>query len=261
MRGPTFQAIVVVDIESFSRRPNPVQRELRTAMYSVVRTALEEAGLDPDQVAQEDRGDGIIVLDPSASVLLLAGRFVRELAQGLREKSKMASEVAQMRFRVALHQGLCEQDDQGWVGAAINKAARLVDAAALRASLVCADRADLAFIVSDEVYDGVIRHDYRSVDSSTFGRVVLDVKELRGEPAWIQVPGYSYPPGLPEPSAATEDDVEAAASAAGSSGAAAATSGEPAPAGQSGGFAFHNSEVHVKGDQFTGPKIVHRGGR
>ena len=54
----------------------------------------------------------------------------------------------------------------------------------------------LAFIVSDEIYRGIIRHEYRFIDASTFRPVRLSRKEL-DTTAWVHVPGYPAPPGLP----------------------------------------------------------------
>lgn len=253
MPDPAFHAVALVDVEGFGARPNPVQRQVRADLYEVVRTALAEAGLDPARIDQEDRGDGILMIDPDVSVLKLAGRFVRELGDGLREKARTSAPIAQIRLRVAVHQGMCEYDGEGWVGAAVNTTARLVDAPQLKAALAAADRAHLALIVSGQVFDDVIKHDYRSVDSSTFERVTIDAKELRGEPAWIQVPGYTYPPGVtpaPEPSPAPKPP------------------GPPRETKKSkrkdratqSGIIFNNSTVDVRGD-IVGEKHVNGGSR
>lgn len=249
MSEPAFQAILIVDIEDFGRRAHPVQRELRQAMYQVVRTALTDAGLDPEQIHQEDRGDGIVMIDPAAQTLRLAGPFVRALDDALQEKARMTSAEATMRLRVALHHGICERDETGWVGDPINKTARLVDVPDLKNTLKAADEARMVLIVSDEVYDGVIRHDYRSIDSSAFGRIVFDAKELRDEAAWIYVPGRSYPPVLPVERAEKAERAEKVRKP------------EAASTGQSGGFQFNNSDVRVKGDMAAGIKIVKRGRR
>ncbi|RAO45251.1 hypothetical protein GAR06_03442 [Micromonospora saelicesensis] len=249
MAEPAFHTVALVDIEGFGDRPNPVQRQVRADLYEVVRAALSRAGLDPARIDQEDRGDGILMVDPDVSVLEFAGRFVRELDDGLREKARTSSTIARIRLRLAVHHGMCEHDGEGWVGAAVNTTARLVDAPPLKAALAAADRANLGLIVSRQVFDEVIRHDYRSVDSSTFERVVIDAKELRGETAWIQVPGYSYPPGV-------------------------AAMPTPAPSGtgpkkpkprkktaKSGFFFKGNTKIRVEGDQFVGDKFVNGGGQ
>ncbi|MEV6692793.1 hypothetical protein AB0M35_15110 [Micromonospora sp. NPDC051196] len=245
MPEPAFHAVALVDIEGFGSRPNPVQRQVRADLYQVVRTALTEAGFDPTRIDQEDRGDGILLIDPDVAVLKLAGRFVQELVNGLREKARTSSEIARIRLRVAVHHGMCEHDGEGWVGTAVNTTARLVDAPPLKAALAAADGANLALIVSRQAFDDVIRHDYRSVDSSTFERVAIDAKELRGETAWIQVPGFTYPPGVtaPPPPSSTGTDARP-------------TSKPRESAGQS-GFVFNGStEITVQGDQFVGNKTV-----
>ncbi|MEV4638074.1 hypothetical protein AB0J80_12055 [Actinoplanes sp. NPDC049548] len=239
---PAVVAIALVDVEGFGKRTNPVQRQVRADLYEVVRTALTEAGLDPARIAQEDRGDGILMIDPDASVLRLAGRFVRELDDGLREKARTSAPVARIRLRVAVHLGLAEWDGEGWVGADVNTTARLVDEPQLKAALAAAERANLALIVSGRVFDGVIRHDYRSVDSSTFERVTIDAKELRDEPAWIQVPGYAYPPGV---TPAAEPEAEKPKS--------------EKRARQS-GIIFNDSTIDVRGD-LVNKKVVKGGGR
>lgn len=246
MADPAFHAVALVDVEGFGGRPNPVQRQVRDDLYEVVRTALTEAGLDPARIDQEDRGDGILMIDPDVSVLRLAGKFVRELDDGLREKARTSALIARIRLRVAVHQGMCEHDGEGWVGKAVNTTARLVDAAPLKAALVAADRANLALIVSRQVFDDVIRHDYRSVDSSTFERVALNgpqAKELEGETAWIHVPGYTYPPGV-RPAPATAPPPR--------------TPGKPKrekKRSAAGGITFYDSKV--KGDVVQGDKNVY----
>ena len=197
MPDPTFHFIVVVDIEGFGKRTIPFQESLQEAMYAVVRNAFSDVDRDWSSVVRLDRGDGIIMLIPvtSANSVTLAGRFVDALDEGLREKARMHSAEHRMRLRVALHQGNCQRTGNGWIGEAINTAARLVDAPPLRAALTSADDAVLAFIVSDEIYRGVIRHGYRHIEPAAFAPIAIDVKELH-ERAWIQVPGYPFPPGV-----------------------------------------------------------------
>ncbi|MGC4807039.1 hypothetical protein [Micromonospora sp. DT233] len=266
MPVPTPHAIVVVDIEGFGRRSNPMQASLRTAMYEVVQNAFADVNLSWGDVFPQDRGDGILMLVPaSVSTVVLAGDLVRALDAGLREKARIFTQAHAMRFRVALHQGLCQPDGKGWVGEAINTASRLVDAQPLRLALAAAPRATLAFVVSDEIHRSVIRHDYRFIDSSTFASTRIDMKELRGERVWIQVPGYPHPPGLPdeepEPDRPVDGDGDDGDDGDGDDGddgddgpGSAPLPGPdqpppPAPPGQSGGINIHNSDVRVRGNQ------------
>lgn len=198
MAAPTTHFIVVIDIEGFSQRSDPVQRSLRHAMYQVLTTAVEDAHLAWEDFQPQDRGDGVLmIVGTHVSPVTLAGEFVRALDVGLAEKAAMYSADHQMRFRVALHQGLAIPDDEGWSGDAINTAFRLVDAQPLRDTLSAAGRAQLALIVSDSFYQSVIHPGHRSIDRSTFVQVKLTNKNLVDFVAWIRVPGYPSPPKLP----------------------------------------------------------------
>ena len=57
------RAIVALDIERSTSRPDPVKAELRTMLYELFDTALHSAGIYPchrDQFI--DRGDGLLAL-------------------------------------------------------------------------------------------------------------------------------------------------------------------------------------------------------
>lgn len=242
--------VMVLDIEGFSARSNPVQQSLRRAMYEVLHQAVEQAGLPADAVFTEDRGDGVLVLvQPDVSPILLAGQLLRALDDCLREKAVVFSEAHAMRFRVALHQGLVSRDVQGWSGDAVNYTFRLVDAQPLREVLATASRAKLAFIVSDELYQAVIRHEYRTIDPASYLPIVSEAKhglELRG---WITVPGYPAPPGL-----RAGPGVADGARAAGG-GLAPADPTRPPSEGPARSVVFHAGQVH--GDQVAGDKNVY----
>lgn len=198
--------ILVLDVESFSKRTDPVQRSVRAAMYDVLDEALAHADVEPSDVVAEDRGDGVLMLISSAvPPVKLAGGLIRALNDGLAEKAVMHSAAHALRFRVALHQGLATPDERGWSGDAVNMACRLVDAQPLRDVLKAASEAHLAFITSDEVYQSVIRHGYRTVDPAAYRPLRFGIKggsELTG---WVMVPGLSAPPGLREAATLGDD--------------------------------------------------------
>jgi class 3 adenylate cyclase len=189
--------ILVLDIEGFSIRTDPVQRTLRRAMYEVARAAVTDAYLSWEGFLRQDRGDGIIMLFPSGvSPVTLAGDLIRTLNARLAEMATVPDAQHRMRFRVALHHGLANKDAEGWSGNAVNTACRLVDAQPLRDALKAAPDAHLALIVSDVFHQAVIRPGHRSTDGATFAPVRVDVKELIAYRSWIRVPGYPAPPRL-----------------------------------------------------------------
>jgi class 3 adenylate cyclase len=194
----TIYWILIVDIENFSRRSYPVQGALRVGMYEVVKGAIADAGLDVKDFNFQDRGDGILMLvSPTVPPATLVGEMIVALDARLAEKANLFNDAHGLRLRVALHLGLANPDQWGWVGEAVNTAFRLVDAEPLREVLRRATDANMALIVSDETYHAVIKHGFRSIDAGAFGRLSLNAKNLTGLTAWIQVPGHAAPPGLP----------------------------------------------------------------
>ncbi|MGP4002736.1 hypothetical protein [Streptomyces sp. 8N706] len=194
----TLYWIMVLDIESFSTRTDPIQKSLRAAMYEVLREALAQADLPERDIVVADRGDGVLMLvPPTVSPVRLAGALIRAFDDGLGQKAAIFSAAHAMRFRIALHQGLAAPDGQGWSGDAVNAACRLVDAQPLREVLKAAESAHLAFIVSDEVYRGVIRHGHRTIDPAAYLPLTFEAKGGVDFRSWVYVPGYSAPPGLP----------------------------------------------------------------
>ncbi|MFD3308182.1 hypothetical protein [Streptomyces sp. NPDC058694] len=194
-------SIVVVDIEKFGSRSNPVQLWLRERLYELVEEALDVTGVDRHAApAPSDRGDGFFWLLPgSVDKVDLTGRFVDLMHDGLRAHARTASAEGAMRLRVALHSGDVARDVRGWQGEELNSACRLVDIAPLRTALAEATRSGLALAVSDDWYRRVVRQDHPGVERAAFRRVPFDAKEIQGEFAWIRVPGYEVPPGAPTP--------------------------------------------------------------
>ena len=91
--------------------------------------------------------------------------------------------MAQIRLRLAAHIGECHHDRYGLAGAAINQLFRMLDAPALRDAVRIAD-SELALLISDYLYDSVIRGRASMVDPAVFRPVSVQVKQFRGR-AWL----------------------------------------------------------------------------
>ena len=126
--------------------------------------------------------------------VLLLDPFIPNLATALRTHRKTAAPAARLRLRVAVHMGLLHHDG-GWAGEPLVHCARLLDSAPLRRVLDTADNADMAVIVSQEVYDTVVRHGY-GLDPDACHRATVQEKETTTT-AWVHVPGRGTCPSLP----------------------------------------------------------------
>jgi hypothetical protein len=193
---PISSMIVILDIERFGERPEVVARELRTSMYQIVRQALDDAHVDTTAAAFQDNGDGALILLPHAGPVELTGAFVRELESLVRQRARSRTPEYRMRLRVAVQSGFVVDDGNGWVGSAIVKAARLVDADPLRAALRNHPDAHITLIVSDEFYRDVVAQGYASIDAAAFQEVSVQVKEM-DTTAWIHTPVPASTPAEP----------------------------------------------------------------
>ncbi|MFD8619429.1 hypothetical protein [Streptomyces sp. NPDC059513] len=207
---PVNRTILLVDIESYTRRDNVEQTYLRRGLYDVADEVLLGAGVRPSQQYREDRGDGIVILlsgDVSKTALLKT--LVRTVPDLLSGYNRLASQRTQMRLRIVLASGEVALHPRngsvgGLVGHDLNQACRLLDAPVLREALR-QRQAEHVLCVSRSVYDGVVRHHYPGLPPEHFHAVTAPVKEdvLDG---WLHGPVPNASPRtdeVPEPFAAS----------------------------------------------------------
>jgi hypothetical protein len=192
---PVHHTVVAIDVAGSGGRDDLLQLRMRADLRAIVAEVLTRQGLDLSTMHHTDLGDGMrLIVPPEVSPSALLDPFVPHLAAALRQHRRASSETAGLRLRVAVHMGLLHRDDGGWAGAPLVTCARMLDASPVRRVLAAENRADLVLVVSETVYDGVVRHGY-GLDPAAFGQVRMVEKETAA-PVWIHVPGYPYPPGL-----------------------------------------------------------------
>ena len=89
--------------------------------------------------------------------------------------------------RLAIHTGEVHEDGKGYVGSDVNHAFRLVDSDALREALSATERR-CAVLVSDVLYQTIVRHGYGEIEANAFHPTVVHVKDIVAT-AWLFVPG------------------------------------------------------------------------
>lgn len=192
----------VCDIAQFSdaRRPDSIRPRLRRALYDGLRRSFDAAGVSPDDIYQEDRGDGVmVILRATVRTEVLLTTVVQQLRAELRHHNEAANEVAQIRLRVAVNVGEAVTDDHGVVSSALVHTFRLLDCGPLREAVRTAETS-LGVAVSQRVYDDVVRHGRGLVDPGDYFQAEVQVKETVDH-AWITVPG-ARPGRTPAASAA-----------------------------------------------------------
>jgi len=179
--------MLAVDIAAFGdrRRDEAVQLHLRAALYAILQEAFSLSNIAWRQCHVEGLGDGILVIfPPGLSAVTVLGPLIDHLRTALRRHNKLASTVAKIRLRTAVHAGHVHFDRHGVAGHALVHLFRLLDAPMFKDA--CGG-AELGLVASDYLYDAVIRHGYGPINPSSYHPVRMSVKETQAL-AWIGKP-------------------------------------------------------------------------
>jgi hypothetical protein len=192
---PHHRAIVAVDIERSTSRPDPVKGELRNLIYEMFDEALRSAGIRQryrDRFI--DRGDGILALirpvDQVPKALLLnraIPAFSRLLADHNESLPHSSRTQRQLRVRVVVHAGEVHYDANGCFGEALDVAFRLLDAARVK-KLFREATGSLILVVSEDIYSSVVRHGYDGIDQRAFHPLVRVIIAGNRHCGWIHLP-------------------------------------------------------------------------
>ena len=188
---PDRRLLISADMEGYSRRTNSLQHRAQATFQKVMGDATAELGLERVNWLIQRGGDGeLAILPPGTSERLVISRLVPVVARLLRLHNEGLSPEARVRLRIAVHQGLVHLDgDNGYPGDAVVHVCRLVDAPAIKEALRRFQGAVAALIVSDHMYQDVVRH-YPDLRPEQFAPIVVELPEKRfSAQAWIYVPG------------------------------------------------------------------------
>jgi len=193
MPGPTYQSILLVDVEGSGGRTDPQKVALRGTLYRTLMVAFARSGLLWEHSRREDRGDGVYFLvPPTVAKPALVSTFVPAL-DGVLDEEGVRPSADRLRLRVALHAGDVSFDRHGSSGTEVDHAFGLVDAEPVRRTLRAADRGRLVLVLSDDFFRATVSQRFPGLDPTTYEPVDLSTK--RGPVrAWLSVPGYAKPP-------------------------------------------------------------------
>ncbi|WP_441246428.1 hypothetical protein [Kitasatospora sp. McL0602] len=198
MAEPVNRTILLMDIEGSGRRLDVEQAVIRRMMYSVLRSTLAAASVEPSEYRKEDRGDGVFVLvNPAVPKMQLIRALLTHTPAELHQSNRLASPSAQVRLRTVLHSGEVALDEEGALGADLVEAFRLLDSDALHQALRRTDEASV-LCVSEAVHHGVVRHGHPGIRAEHFHHFATEAKEgaLTG---WLHDPTQiATEPGRPE---------------------------------------------------------------
>ncbi|MFD5033124.1 hypothetical protein ACFWM0_22295 [Streptomyces sp. NPDC058405] len=188
----TRHLCMAADVEKYSRLDTPSQEAIQADLVRVLEEAAVLSGLDRTTWECQPQGDqefAVLPLDtPEPEVL---GGFVRNLATRLGERNANCAEKERMRLRLAIDFGVARTAALGYSGPAPVSVARYLNADQLKRVLKAIDSTDLAVIVSDRLYQDVVRlrGEGEGLDPDRYVRVHVQQKEFSGY-GWIHVPEH-----------------------------------------------------------------------
>jgi CRP-like cAMP-binding protein len=178
--------VIITDVVGFgARKRNDEDRLIvREALSNITQAAME--GLPG--VRSQDRGDGILtVIPPNVSTVKVMDQLLHVLPDALNQHNSSQRNAAQIQLRLSVNVGPVVTDTMGFSGEAIIVAARLVEASAFKDSFL-GSPVRLGIIVSQFVYDTVIRHSKDKAYVASYSKVTVSVKEYRTT-AWMTLIG------------------------------------------------------------------------
>lgn len=218
---PPYRGILALDAVSFSGNRSSYMPDLSAAVQDSVKAAFHLAGLDEiwaDRRASQGTGDGLVlgflprylpfVLNPFLDALQLV---LEEQDEKLRARDR----ELRLRLRVSVNVGPVPDDGdelRDRIGRPTNDTFRLLDSVQLRRVLAQSnpDVTLTAAIVSQRVYEDVVRAGYAGLHADRFEPVIAEVESKNfAQAGWIYVPKpsrHSSPDSSAAPGASSAAD-------------------------------------------------------
>ncbi len=187
--------LFAIDIVGFTSpaRDDEIRLYLHKELYDILERAFDGSGIPWASCFHEDRGDGaLIVVPPGVACMGIIDPLPERLRGLIRRHNHVSCQAAAIQLRAAAHVGPVEHDGHGFVGSDIDLLFRMLEAQPLKRALGCSG-AELALIVSADVYRSLVCRCPSLVSPEAFHRVRFQVKHTRGW-AWTYLPGTSPVP-------------------------------------------------------------------
>jgi class 3 adenylate cyclase len=185
---PQYRLIVVIDMAGSSRWDDRTQLYARMLLEEMVQTAFRTAGIAWHKIRAEDRGDGMILFIPATVPKAhLLGSAIPSLGKALYAHNLRSGRTPRIRVRVAVHAGEVLRGPHGCVGNDLNLTCRLVNSRPLYRTFEHCPNVELVIIISEPMYQAVVRHGHRGIAANRYTPVHVSVKETRAK-AWLHIP-------------------------------------------------------------------------
>ncbi|TDB99306.1 hypothetical protein [Actinomadura sp. 7K534] len=171
--APRHRHCIALDVSRFSALDVAGQAHVRTELFAITEGVAADLQVNCRPGVHSDRGDGLMLVT-DCGIEVLVTDFPRRLGDAVRRYNEDASPDVRVQLRQALDAGYVHQDDRGYAGVPLNRAARLLDAPEFKAKMM-EHGAEFAVIISTELYEEI--QEYHLLDERKLEKVQVDVKE------------------------------------------------------------------------------------
>ncbi|POM23433.1 hypothetical protein BTM25_45860 [Actinomadura rubteroloni] len=209
----SYRLLLAVDIQAYSSRSTSEQLRAQSDLCAALDAAAARTGLDRSRWDEQVGGDGeLATLPEGTDPAPVAGDFVIAFGRALAELNKGRGDRRALRVRLALHHGTLTAGPFGPAGDAPIVVQRLLDSTPLRRLLRDDAARDVAYAVSDSLFEDVVRTGFCALPPRDFDPIRVRAKgavfrghvltgPLRGPRGADGVPGPPVPsariPGFP----------------------------------------------------------------
>ncbi|WP_207945042.1 hypothetical protein [Actinomadura rubrisoli] len=175
-----YRLLLAVDIQGYSKRDTREQLLAQRQLSEVLDAAARAADLDRAGWDEQAGGDGeLATLPAGVDPAPVAGDFAIGLADALRETNRGIGQGDggfRLRVRLAAHHGTLTPGPFGPAGDAPIVVQRLLDSAPLRRLLVDDAGRDLAYVVSDKLFEDVVQTGFCALPPEAFQAIKVTAK-------------------------------------------------------------------------------------
>ncbi|MFC4015750.1 hypothetical protein ACFOY2_51665 [Nonomuraea purpurea] len=180
--------VMAVDAEGYGRGDDLRHDSIQSGLAQVMNRGAREAGLRRETWVRQEAGDGEVIVFPEGEPeLRVIDDLVRRVRKALHDHNRERRDDARLRIRISIGHGVVKRGAMGFVGQVVVTTCRLLDAKAARAALKVNPRTDLVLILTDRLYEDVVRQLHTSYRPESFTRLEVPTKE-RTEIAWMWIP-------------------------------------------------------------------------
>jgi hypothetical protein len=180
---------VAADAVGYGKVTDYQQVSVQQHLVGVLSAAAGAANLRRVDWECQQAGDAeLAVLPENEPESVVVDDFVRQLDAALARHNRWLVPEAWLRLRVAIHFGRYLPASNGFAGPGPVEVSRLLNSDVLRKAMIESPSANLALLVSGNIYRDTIEPLHTTLRPADFRKVRVAEKEFE-EDAWLWVPG------------------------------------------------------------------------